>query len=63
MDIFQQSFKPSQVLHEQEIKAKMFANFIHTVEKLNQGRDYKIVVFPSGNNTTTTQIIHKKRRN
>jgi hypothetical protein len=37
---------------------RMFENFSHTVVNLNQGRDYKIEVFPSGNNTT--QIIHTR---
>ena len=39
---------------------RMFENFSHTVANLNQGRDYKIEVFLSGNNTTTTQIIHTR---
>jgi hypothetical protein len=39
---------------------RMFENFSHIVANLNQGRDYKIEVFPFGNNTTTTQTIHTR---
>jgi hypothetical protein len=39
---------------------QMFENFSHTVTKLDQGQDYRIDVFYSGNNSATSELIQTR---